>query len=168
MPLPEAANSAWASNKPSRKAVLAVSYVGTQNRHQSYYTETNLPPQSLLPGFVTDSAAAQTYNASVPYVGYNSVLMAQNEANGDYNSIQVSLRGATLKSDLTYQAGYTYSHTNDSFDGIPRAKGISTMLPTPTQDGNMTTGLLRSTFEAISSPTSSIAFRCSETAAIER
>lgn len=105
------------------KSVLAVSYVGTQNRHQNYYTETNLPPQSLLPGFVTNGAAAQTYNASVPYVGYNSVLMAQNEANGDYNSIQVSVRGATLKNDLTFQAGYTYSHTNDSFDGITESGG---------------------------------------------
>jgi hypothetical protein len=104
-------------------SVLSVSYVGTQNRHQNYYSETNLPPQSLLPGFVTNGAAAQTYNANVPYVGYNSVLMAQNEANGDYNSIQVSLRGATLKNDLTYQVGYTYSHTNDSFDGITESVG---------------------------------------------
>jgi hypothetical protein len=100
------------------KSILAVSYVGTQNRHQNYYTETNLPAESLLPTFVTNGAAVQTYNGSVPYVGYSSVLMAQNEANGDYNSIQVSLRGATLKNDLTYQIGYTYSHTNDSFDGI--------------------------------------------------
>jgi hypothetical protein len=105
------------------KSVLAVSYVGTQNRHQNYYTETNLPPESLLPGFVTNGAAAQTYNSSVPYVGYNSVLMAQNEANGDYNSIQVSLRGAMLENDLTYQVGYTYSHTNDSFDGITESDG---------------------------------------------
>jgi len=105
------------------KAVLAVSYVGTQNRHQNYYSETNLPLQSLLPGFVTNGAAAQTYNASVPYVGYNSLLLAQNEANGDYNSLQVSLRGATLKNDLTYQVGYTYSHTNDSFDGITESDG---------------------------------------------
>jgi len=105
------------------KSVLAVSYVGTQNRHQNYYSETNLPPEGLLPGFVTNGAAAQTYNASVPYVGYSSVLMAQNEANGDYNSIQVSLRGSTLKDDLTYQVGYTYSHTNDSFDGITESDG---------------------------------------------
>jgi Carboxypeptidase regulatory-like domain len=104
-------------------SVLAVSYVGTQNRHQNYYTETNLPPESLLPGFVTNGAAAQTYNSSVPYVGYNSVLMAQNEANSDYNSIQVSLRGATLENDFTYQVGYTYSHTNDSFDGITESDG---------------------------------------------
>jgi len=59
------------------KTVLSVSYVGTQNRHQNFYTETNLPPQSLLPGFVTDSALAQTYNGHVPYLGYNSVLMAE-------------------------------------------------------------------------------------------
>jgi hypothetical protein len=41
--------------------------------------------------------------------------MAQNEANGDYNSLQVAMRG-TLKTDLTYQLGYTYSHTNDAFN----------------------------------------------------
>ena len=105
------------------KSELAVSYVGTQNRHQNYNSETNLPPEGLLPGFVTNGAAAQTYNASVPYVGYNSVLMAQNEGNGDYNSIQLSLRGSTLKDDLTYQVGYTYSHTNDSFDGITEIAG---------------------------------------------
>jgi hypothetical protein len=99
-------------------SILGVSYVGTQNRHQNYYTETNLPAEGLLPMFVTNGAVAQTYNGSVPYVGYGSVLMAQNEANGDYNSIQVSLRGATLENDLTYQIGYTYSRTNDSFDGI--------------------------------------------------
>ena len=34
------------------KSIVAVSYVGTQNRHQNYYAETNLPPASLLPGFV--------------------------------------------------------------------------------------------------------------------
>jgi hypothetical protein len=105
------------------KSVLAVAYVGTQNRHQNYYSEINLPPEGLLPGFVTNGAAAQTYNASVPYVGYNSVLMAQNEGNGDYNSIQVTLRGTTLQNDLTYQVGYTYSHTNDSFDPTTASAG---------------------------------------------
>ncbi len=98
------------------KSVLSVSYVGTQNRHQNYYTETNLVPEDLLPGMVTSSALAQTYNANVPYLGYNSVKMALNEANSDYNSVQFSFRGSTLKNDLTYQVGYTYSHTNDSFN----------------------------------------------------
>ena len=74
------------------KTILSVAYVGTQNRHQNFYAETNLPPQSLLRAFVTDTARAQTYNASVPYRGYNTVLMAQNGANGDYNSIQIPPR----------------------------------------------------------------------------
>jgi hypothetical protein len=93
------------------KSVLSVSYVGTQNRHQSYYTETDLPLQSSLAALQADSGP---YNTLVPYLGYHSIKMAQNEANGDYNSLQVAMRG-TLKSDLTYQLGYTYSHTNDSF-----------------------------------------------------
>ena len=38
--------------------------------------------------------------------------MAQNSANGDYNSLQLTMRGS-IKSDLTYQVGYTYSHAND-------------------------------------------------------
>jgi hypothetical protein len=98
-------------------AILSVAYVGSQNRHQNFYSETNLPPQSLLPGFVTNSALAQTYNASVPYVGYTSVSMAQNEANGNYNSVQVAFRGSALKNDLTWQIGYTYSRTKDASYG---------------------------------------------------
>jgi hypothetical protein len=99
------------------ETILSVAYVGSQNRHQSFYSETNLPPESLLPGFVTNSALAQTYNSTVPYRGYTSVEMAQNEANGNYNSVQVSFRGSTFKNDLTWQIGYTYSRTNDSFNG---------------------------------------------------
>lgn len=115
------------------KTVLSAAYVGTQNRHQNYYSETNLPQQSLLPGFATNSALAQTYNATVPYVGYNSILMAKNGANGDYNSIQISLRGTTLKNDLTLQVGYTYSHTNDSFDGITASQGDLYIISDPYQ-----------------------------------
>jgi Carboxypeptidase regulatory-like domain len=96
------------------QTILSVAYVGSQNRHQSFYSETNLPPQTLLPGFVTSSALAQTYNASVPYVGYTSVAMAQDEANGNYNSVQVSFRGSALNNDLTWQIGYTYSRTKDT------------------------------------------------------
>ena len=91
-----------------------MSYVGTQNRHQNYYSETNLPDQALLPGFVTIGAGA--YNGSLPYLGYRSIRMAQNEANGDYNSLQVAMRGTLANNDLNYQVGYTYSHTNDSFN----------------------------------------------------
>jgi hypothetical protein len=95
------------------KSVLSVAYVGTQNRHQNYYTETNLPAYGLLPGLVANSAP---YNADTPYLGYHSIRMAQDEANGDYNGLQVSMRGTVFSNDLTYQFGYTYSHTNDSFN----------------------------------------------------
>jgi hypothetical protein len=98
------------------KSVLSVSYVGTQNRHQNYYSETNLVPEGMLPGMVYTSSLAQQYNAYVPYLGYNSIKLGFNEANSDYNSVQFSFRGQTLGNDLTYQVGYTYSHTNDSFN----------------------------------------------------
>jgi len=108
--------------------LLSVAYVGSQDRHQSFYSETNLPPQSLLPGFVTNSALAQNYNATVPYRGYTSVEMAQDEANGNYNSVQVSFRGSTLKNDLTWQIGYTYSRTNDAFNGYSDGGDLFTIL----------------------------------------
>jgi hypothetical protein len=100
------------------KSILSAAYVGSRNRHQSFDTQLELPPQSLLPGFVNSSALAQIYNASVPYVGYNSIEMAQNEANGKYDSLQLSFRGTTLRGDLTFQLGYTYSHSYDSFTNI--------------------------------------------------
>ncbi len=82
-------------------------YVGTQNRHQNFYTETNLIPLGSLSTFTG------TYDENVPFSGYHGIRMARNEANGDYNSLQASIRG-NLKSDLQYQVGYTYSHTNDA------------------------------------------------------
>jgi hypothetical protein len=93
------------------KSVLDVKYVGTQNRHQNFYTETNLVDQALLPGLLIDGSAYDT--TDVPFRGYHSIRMARNEANGDYNSLQASIRG-NLKSDLQYQVGYTYSKTNDA------------------------------------------------------
>jgi hypothetical protein len=92
------------------KSVLDLKYVGTQNRHQNYYTETNLVDPSLLAGLQANSA---NYNADVPFLGYKGIRQSVNGANGDYNSLQASLRG-NLKSDLQYQVGYTYSHTNDA------------------------------------------------------
>jgi Outer membrane receptor for ferrienterochelin and colicins len=92
------------------RSVLSLSYVGTQNRHQNYYTNVNLPDISLLPGFLADSSA---YNASVPFLGYRNIRVARNEANSDYNSLQATWRG-TWHNDLTYQVLYTYSHTNDA------------------------------------------------------
>jgi len=96
------------------KSVLSVAYVGAQNRHQNYYTQFNLPDQSLLPAYVAGTNTVP-YNSVVPYVGYHDLRISRNEANSDYNSVQASMRGTVFSNDLTYQVGYTFSHTNDSF-----------------------------------------------------
>src|SRR5579871_861817 len=96
-------------------SVLSAAYVGSRNRHQNFYSQLELPSQSLLPGFVNSSTLAQTYNASVPYAGYNTIQMGQDEANGKYDSFQLSFRGTTLRGALVYQVGYTYSQSYDSF-----------------------------------------------------
>ncbi len=93
------------------KSVLSVSYVGSQNRHQNDYRETNLPAESQIPTFLANN---DLYNTLVPYLGYRSIKLAADEANGHYNSLQMSLRG-TVKSDLTYQVGYTASRSIDPF-----------------------------------------------------
>jgi len=102
------------------KSVLSVAYVGAQNRHQNYYTEVNLPDQGLLPAYVAHAAnlgpAPPAYNSVVPWSGYHSIRLSRNEANSDYNAMQASIRGNVFSNDLTYQFGYTYSHTNDSFN----------------------------------------------------
>jgi hypothetical protein len=93
------------------KSVLSVSYVGSQNRHQNNYREIDLPDATLLPAIVATNGL---YNADLPFLGYRSLRLAQNEANGHYNSLQVSMRGS-FKNDLTYQFGYTLSRSIDPF-----------------------------------------------------
>jgi len=93
-------------------SVLDLKYVGTQNRHQNYYTETNLVDPTKLASYLPPTNSG-TYNNDVPFVGYKSIRIAQNEANGNYNSLQASLRG-NIKKGLQYQLGYTYSKTNDA------------------------------------------------------
>jgi len=107
------------------KSVLSIAYVGTQNRHQNYYENINLVPYNTLAALQTGSCTAINgacsavgatplpYNSLVTYSGYNNIELSRNEANGDYNGLQMSLRGSFLSNDLTYQLGYTYSHTND-------------------------------------------------------
>ncbi|MBS1852922.1 MAG: TonB-dependent receptor [Acidobacteria bacterium] len=95
------------------RTVLSVSYVGTQNRHQSDFRQVNLPDPSLLPGLVSD---ASNYNSVVPYLGFRSIRLAQNEANSHYNSLQVDLRG-NVRPDLTLQFGYTLSRSIDPVAG---------------------------------------------------
>jgi hypothetical protein len=53
-----------------------------------------------------------TANLYRPYLGYGGIKMDENEANSNYNSLQVSLRSQIR--DLTLQAAYTYSHAHDA------------------------------------------------------
>jgi hypothetical protein len=91
------------------RSVLSVSYVGNQSRYQSDFRQINLPPEANLAALQADPGA---YNQEVPFQGFHSIRLAQNEANGHYNSLQVDLR-SNMK-DLSLQFGYTYSKAIDS------------------------------------------------------
>ena len=79
--------SAGVQRSLNSRTVLNVMYVGTQTRHQSDYQEWELPNAALLPALVASNSQTQ-YNQNVPYLGFGSLRMAQNEANGHYNSLQ--------------------------------------------------------------------------------
>ena len=104
------------------RAVLSASYVGSVDRHLSYWTELNLPAASLLP--CLSGAALSTcpgsvkpdFNAVVPYQGYTSIRQAFNGANSHYNSLQIELRGQVTR-DLNLQAAYTASRAIDPSTG---------------------------------------------------
>jgi hypothetical protein len=97
------------------RSVLSVSYVGNQNRHQNYWTETNLVPQADLPGLAL-GAPGLNYNELVPYRGFHSLRLAENGANAHYNSLQLDLH-ANMISGLQGQFGYTYSRSIDPTTG---------------------------------------------------
>ncbi len=99
------------------RSVLSLSYVGNQNRHQSYWTEVNLPPYATLPSLVQNGEyLGQTYNELVSYRGFNSVRLAENGANANYNSLQVDLH-TNMRNGLMAQFGYTYSRSIDPATG---------------------------------------------------
>jgi hypothetical protein len=95
----------------SSRTVFSLSYVGSQNRHQNNYQEINLPAASLLPSLVASGGAgiARDYT----YLGFGGIRLAQNEANGSYNSLQVDLHGDVAR-DLQLQFGYTYAKATDA------------------------------------------------------
>lgn len=92
------------------KAVLELTYVGSQDRHESYYQQVNLPPEADLPALVANGGTGinQLYN----YRGLGAIRLATNGENAHYNSLQVDLRG-NLRRDLQVQAGYTLSRAID-------------------------------------------------------
>jgi hypothetical protein len=91
-------------------AVLNVSYVGSQGRHENYYQAINLPAENLLPGMV---AAGALNNEQVQYLGFGGIRLSYNGANAKYNSLQTSLNG-TVHRDLHLQVAYTLAKAMDA------------------------------------------------------
>jgi Carboxypeptidase regulatory-like domain len=91
-------------------AVLNVSYVGSQGRHENYYSAINLPPLAALPAEV---AAGSLDNTNVTYLGFGGIRLAFDEGNARYNSLQTSLTG-TVHRDLHLQVSYTLAKAEDS------------------------------------------------------
>jgi len=103
-----------------KNAVLSVSYVGNQNRFQSYFQEINLPPQSRL-ACLQDKTTCPggqqpAFNGLVPYQGFSSLKMAFTGQNSHYNSLQAELHGHVTH-DLYLQTAYTLSRAIDPSTG---------------------------------------------------
>ena len=99
-------------------AVLSVSYVGSVNRHESYWQEINTPPAGDLACLTAANCPTGTpaFNGLVTYPGFTSIKQAFNGANAHYNSLQTELRGKVTR-DLTLQAAYTLSRAIDPTTG---------------------------------------------------
>jgi hypothetical protein len=96
------------------RSVLGIAYVGNQNRHQNDYRETNLPDESALAGLI--AGGIYTLAPGLPYPGFHSIDLSQNEANSHYNALQVDLT-SQVGHDLTLRAYYTLSRTIDPVTG---------------------------------------------------
>ncbi len=138
------------------RSVLNVSYVGNQQRHQNDYQEIDLPNASLLPGLVANSS---TYNQVVPYLGYHSIRLSQDESNGHYNSLQASLSGQMTR-DLQLNFGYTLSKAMGAAVSQAAVRTL-TMSRIPTLAGGTTSVGRRSTAPTSHLSTSYTTSRCS-------
>ena len=101
-----------------RGAVVSISYVGNQNRWQSYSQEMDLPPQSELADLVLNKVGTGgvPFNGLVNFPGFNSILLNATGANSHYNSLQTEIHGR-ITHDLQLQAAYTYSRSIDPTTG---------------------------------------------------
>ena len=97
------------------RTVFSISYVGSVDRHESYWQELNLPPYADLAA-LQGGTSPTPFNGLVPYQGYTQLKMAYNGANSHYNSLQTELRGRVTR-DLTLQAAYTLSRAIDPSTG---------------------------------------------------
>ena len=94
----------------SRKTVLSLAYVGSQNRQMDYYREVNLPPFSSLPALI--AAGGTGINELYQYAGFGAIRLAENGQNGHYNAFQVDLHGNVAR-DLQIQFAYTVARAVD-------------------------------------------------------
>ena len=111
--------SAGVQQQIGGNGVLSLSYVGSVDRHQSYWQELNLPAQGLLPCLQDSTACAgpqPAFNGVIPYQGYTSIKQAFNGGNSHYNSLQAELRGRVAR-DLQLQVAYTLSRSIDPTTG---------------------------------------------------
>jgi hypothetical protein len=116
-------------------AVFSLSYVGNQNRWQSYSQELALPPVTALPSLAVNKGVGSgcpgsppgciPFNGTVNYLGFNSVLLNFTGSNSSYNGLQAEVHGRIAR-DLQLQAAYTYSRAIDPTTGnLPGAGGDS-------------------------------------------
>ena len=99
----------------TNRTTFTLMYVGSASRHQNNYQEFELAPYGDLPSLIA-SGSSSAYNLTVPYGGYHSIRLSQNNANGNYNSLQTSFSGQ-LTNDLQLNTGYTWSKALDSVNG---------------------------------------------------
>ncbi len=92
------------------RSVFTVSYVGNMGRHQNDYRQINLPSESYLPQLI-GNAPYQTA-PGLPYPGFTNINMSENEANTEYNGLQMDLN-SQISHDLTLRAFYTLSRAYD-------------------------------------------------------
>jgi hypothetical protein len=97
------------------RTVLAISYVGSQGRHENDYHEINLPPETDIPGLLAPGGAS-ALNQEYGYLGYGGIRLSEDEANAHYNSLQVDLHGNVTR-DLQLQYGLTLSRAIDPNTG---------------------------------------------------
>jgi len=107
--------SAGVQQSVGTKAVLSVSYVGSVDRHLSYFNEINLPPAADLAA-LQGGTSPTPWNGLVPYQGFTSIKTAFNGGNSHYNSLQMEVRGQVTR-DLNLQAAYTLSKAIDPTTG---------------------------------------------------
>jgi len=94
-------------------AVLNVSYVGSQGRHENYYQAINIPAIGDIPALLAPGAPSINLDPTLAYPGFGGIRMAFNGGNASYNSLQTSLTG-TVKHDLHLQVSYTLAKAQDA------------------------------------------------------